>query len=198
MWCDNCLLVFPLRAGGMALLALIAAYQIAGGVFLFMYGTLFYFLPYEPQIYGGIAMAIAAIVILAAIGFSNTSYFIVRISFLLLPLLLVLTAVRAGFMIFNLNYRKDRLEWECDNFGQQWNSTNFNVTYTEDTTTGTLMPNKFCEIGIHQTYLIFVFALLVDFILLTYAYFIDWRMLARIRHAYQLVSKASAGPYGNV
>lgn len=74
----------------------------------------------------------------------------------------------SSFQIFNLNYRKERLEWECDNFGQQWNSTNFNMTFTEDTTTGTLMPNKFCEIGIHQTYLIFVFALLVDFVLLTY------------------------------
>lgn len=182
----------------MALLAFIALYQIAGGVFLFMYGTTFYFVEFEPQIYGGIAMAIAAAVLIAAIGFSNQSYFIIRIAFVLLPILVIVAAVRGGFMIFQLNYRKERIEWECANAGQQWNATNIeqNLTFTDDTATGTLLPSKFCDIGVHQTYLTFAFCLIVDLVLLLYAYFLDWRMLARIRHSYQMVNKDSAGPYG--
>jgi len=198
MWCDNCLLIFPLRAGGLALLALIAAYHIAGGVFLFMYGQLFYFIQFEPQIYGGIAMAIAAVMLIAMIGFSNSSYFIVRISFVLLPIIVLVAALRGGFMIFEMQYRDDRIQWECDNAGQQWNQTNIDLglTFTAETATGTLLPRKFCDIGVHQTYLVFTFSLLVDMVLLLYAFFLDWRMLARIRHAYELVNIKNAGPYG--
>ena len=42
------------------------------------------------------------------------------------------------------------------------------MTFTGETATGTLMPAKFCDIGIHQTYLTFVFCLLVDFVLILY------------------------------
>ena len=70
--------------------------------------------------------------------------------------------------IFDLNYRDDRLQWECDNGGQLWNSTNANMTFTSETASGTLMPSKFCDIGVHQTYLTFVFCLAIDFVLLCY------------------------------
>jgi hypothetical protein len=97
--------------------------------------------------------------------------------------------------IFDMQYRNDRIQWECDNGGQQWNQTIIDdgQSFTNDTVTGTLLPNKFCDIEVHQTYLTFVFCLLLDFVLLCYAWFIDWRMLARIRHAYTLVRKETSG-----
>ncbi|GAA6014784.1 hypothetical protein JCM10207_002178, partial [Rhodosporidiobolus poonsookiae] len=44
MWCDNCLLIFPLRMGAMALAVLIALYSIAGGILLFMKGQFLWFM----------------------------------------------------------------------------------------------------------------------------------------------------------
>jgi hypothetical protein len=60
MWCDNCLLLLPLRAGAMAWGVIITLYSVAGSVFLFMYGQYFFFIYPEAQIYGGVGMAIAA------------------------------------------------------------------------------------------------------------------------------------------
>lgn len=64
-----------------------------------------------------------------------------------------------------------------------------NRTVSADGYNGYLVPEKFCSIGVHQSYLTFVAALILDFIFLVYAYFLDYRMMARIRHAYSLVSK---------
>lgn len=97
------------------------------------------------------------------------------------------------YQIFDMNLRDDRIQWECDNGGQQWNQTVIDegMTFTNETVTGTLLPDKFCDIGVHRTYITFVFCLLVDFILICYAWFLDWRMLARIRHAYALIRRDS-------
>lgn len=122
MWCDNCewchppstrsrthillalagLLVFPLRAGTMALATLIAAYSIAGGkcrraqryclfsawclgkldkpssapfagIIFFMYGQFLWFTYPEVQIYGGISMAVGACSIILLLAFANRS-----------------------------------------------------------------------------------------------------------------------------
>ena len=70
--------------------------------------------------------------------------------------------------IFQMQYQEERIQWECDNAGQQWNSTIANMTFTDETATGTLLPDKMCDIGVHQTYLTFVFCLAVDFVLLSY------------------------------
>lgn len=134
---------------------------------------------------------------------------------MLLPIIVIIAAVRAAFMvnfkgtassdetlanvilliiqIFQMNYHDDRIQWECDNGGQQWNQTIIDdgMTFTNETVTGVLLPDKFCDIGVHQTYLTFVFCLLIDFILLCYAWFLDWRMLARIKHAYKLIQRDS-------
>lgn len=120
MWCDNCLLVFPLRAGGMALSAFIALYSIAGGVVLFMYGQFLFFglKSVEPSIYGGIAMAIAALALLSVIAMSNNSYMLSRLVFFITPLILVLSAVRAGIMVYRLDYYQANIIWECGHGGQ--------------------------------------------------------------------------------
>ena len=73
--------------------------------------------------------------------------------------------------IFQFQYQDERIQWECDNGGQQWNTTNANITFTDETATGTLLPTKFCDIGVRQTYLTFVFCLAVDFVLLCYGRF---------------------------
>lgn len=57
----------------MALAALIAAYSIAGGIGLFMYGDFLWFLYPEVPIYGGISMAIGACSILLLLAFANRS-----------------------------------------------------------------------------------------------------------------------------
>ncbi|CAG8506003.1 1334_t:CDS:2 [Funneliformis caledonium] len=61
MWCDNCLLIFPLRAGAIALSLLMALYQIGGGIFLFLYGDFYFTIYPEASLYGGYAMAQGAV-----------------------------------------------------------------------------------------------------------------------------------------
>lgn len=43
MWCDSCLLIFPLRVGSMAWNIFIALYSLAGSIVLFRYGQFLYF-----------------------------------------------------------------------------------------------------------------------------------------------------------
>lgn len=43
MWCDNCLLVFPLKHGAIAWNVFIALYSLAGSIFLFRYGQYIFF-----------------------------------------------------------------------------------------------------------------------------------------------------------
>lgn len=75
-----------------------------------------------------------------------------------------------SLQIFEMKYRDDRIQWECDNAGQQWNQTNVDLglTFTPETATGTLLPSKFCDIGVNKTYLTFTFCLLIDMVLLLY------------------------------
>ncbi|CAI2164970.1 18562_t:CDS:2 [Funneliformis geosporum] len=61
MWCDNCLLIFPIRAGAIALALIMALYQIGGGIFLFKYGDFYFTNIPEASMYGGYAMAQGAV-----------------------------------------------------------------------------------------------------------------------------------------
>ena len=103
----------------MVLAALIALYSIAGGIVLFMYGQFLYFTYPEPQLYGGIAMAVAAISVITILCLSNSSYMFARLLFYLGPFIIVVSAIRAGVMVFRLNQHKDNVVWECNHGGQR-------------------------------------------------------------------------------
>lgn len=120
MWCDNCLLVFPLRGGALALAALIFVYSVAGGVVLFMYGNFLYFgwENIESCIYGGVAMAVAALALLSILALSNNSYMLSRLVFYITPLVLLVCAIRAGILVYRLDYYQSNIIWECNNGGQ--------------------------------------------------------------------------------
>ncbi|PWN95495.1 hypothetical protein FA09DRAFT_332134 [Tilletiopsis washingtonensis] len=184
MWCDNCLLVFPLRHGAMAWCSLIALYNLAGSILLFRSGQYLFFTFPEWQIYGGIGMAVMAICILNIVGYANNSYMWARLCFYLWPVILLVTAVRAGFMIFQLNREQNKIIWECNNGGQLWGES-VEKGYGE----GSGMPTGMCSAGFHSLYIAFVMSLLVDLALQIYAYFMAWRFMKRIEHYYQLVQK---------
>uniref|UniRef100_A0A0K3CB37 Uncharacterized protein n=1 Tax=Rhodotorula toruloides TaxID=5286 RepID=A0A0K3CB37_RHOTO len=192
MWCDNCLLIFPLRAGTMALATLIAAYSIAGGIILFMYGQFLWFTYPEVQIYGGISMAVGACSILLLLAFANRSVSTLRpfvslpdladrlwspvwtsaLQFFL-PFVLFVSAIRAG-----LDYYQSNVIWECNHGGILWNATIANSTNIPTNTSDRTLPSGFCSSGFHSLYLAFAFALCIDVALQLYQYFLVWRFKA--------------------
>ncbi|GAA5970631.1 hypothetical protein JCM11641_007376 [Rhodosporidiobolus odoratus] len=194
MWCDNCLLIFPLRMGAMALACLIAAYSIAGGIVLFMYGQFLWFLYPEVQIYGGISMAIGALSILLLLGFANSSYMWTRLLFVLMPFVLFISAVRAGIMIWRLDYYQSNIIWECNHGGQLYNeSTANNNTYDASTYTGDTIPTGFCSSGFHALYLAFSFSLCIDVVLQLYQWFLVWRFKARLEQYFSFKAHPGGG-----
>jgi len=182
MWCDNYLLIFPLGGGTMAQAMIIAIYSFAGSLFLFLRGALLYFTYPEPQIYGGIGMGVVAICVISLIAISNKSLVWARVVAYLSPFVLIIVAVRAGLMVFRLDYYQSYIIWECDHGGQQYlPSAMADPTYNYQTATNALyMPSGFCSSGFHTVYLAFAFALCVDFIMQTYLYFLMWRFNARL------------------
>ncbi|BGP31278.1 hypothetical protein JCM10296v2_003042 [Rhodotorula toruloides] len=178
MWCDNCLLIFPLRAGTMALATLIAAYSIAGGIILFMYGQFLWFTYPEVQIYGGISMAVGACSILLLLAFANRSVVWTSALQFLLPFVLFVSAIRAGIMIFRLDYYQSNVIWECHHGGILWNATIANSTNIPTNTSDRTLPSGFCSSGFHSLYLAFAFALCIDITLQLYQYFLVWRFKA--------------------
>ncbi|BGP07238.1 hypothetical protein OF846_002432 [Rhodotorula toruloides] len=178
MWCDNCLLVFPLRAGTMALATLIAAYSIAGGIIFFMYGQFLWFTYPEVQIYGGISMAVGACSIILLLAFANRSVIWTSALQFLLPFVLFVSAIRAGIMIFRLDYYQSNVIWECNHGGILWNATIANSTNIPANTSARTLPSGFCSSGFHSLYLAFAFALCIDVALQLYQYFLVWRFKA--------------------
>ncbi|TNY18059.1 hypothetical protein DMC30DRAFT_419216, partial [Rhodotorula diobovata] len=146
MWCDNCLLIFPLRAGTMALAVLIAAYSIAGGVLLFMKGEFLWpSADLEVPIYGGISIAIGAASILLLLAFANRSRLWTSALCAILPFVIVVAIVRAGLMIFRLDYYQERVVWECNHGGQLYNETLANdASYSAANYTGDTIPSGLC------------------------------------------------------
>lgn len=129
-------------------------------------------------------MAIMSICIICIIGFSNNSYLFTRLCFFLWPILLVVTAVRAGFMIFQLDRQQNKVIWECNNGGQLWGES-VEAGYGSADAKG--MPTGMCSAGFHSLYVAFVLSLLADFGLQVYAYFLTWRFKSRIEHWYTRV-----------
>ncbi|KAL6307665.1 hypothetical protein BKA93DRAFT_815689 [Sparassis latifolia] len=86
MWCDNCLLLLPLRSGTMAWALLIA-------------GAYIYFTYPEWQIYGGIGLLVALVALINMLALANRSYLWTRA-------IIIISAIRAIFMIECANGRQ--------------------------------------------------------------------------------------------
>ncbi|GAA5987133.1 hypothetical protein JCM10908_001040 [Rhodotorula pacifica] len=123
MWCNNCLLIFPLRGGAMALAALIAAYSLAGAICLFLWGQYLWFGPYEYQVYGGISIAVMVCSLLLIVAFTNYSIIWTSALAFMLPFVSVISIVRAGLMIFRLDSFEENVVWECNNNRMLYNAT---------------------------------------------------------------------------
>lgn len=195
MWCNNCLLLFPLRGGTLALASFVALYSIAGAIFLFLKGTFLFFTYPEPQIYGGISIAVGILAVVLVIALINGSYMWSRVLFLLGPFVLFLCAVRCGLMLFRLDYYQANVIWECAHGGQLYNATIANSTvlsanYTS--TTGTI-PTGFCSSGFHTLYIAFAFALAIDLIIQLYLWFLTWRYKAWLEELYFSLKRGQSG-----
>jgi len=193
MWCDNCLLVLPLRAGAIAWSVVIAAYSIAGGIFLLTNGQyIFFFFP-EWQIYGGIGLGVASAAVISAFALSNRSYIWIRVVKFLWPFLIVICAVRAIIMIVQLQRGKDKIIWECNNGGQLWPS---NAGTVARRTTGGTVPAGFCAVGFSSLNIAFIVSLVVDLVFQAYMYFLTWRFSKRLEH-YSTMKGPFYGGYYN-
>ncbi|KAI0274937.1 hypothetical protein BC834DRAFT_965399 [Gloeopeniophorella convolvens] len=176
MWCDNCLLLLPLRAGAIAWASIIFLYSIIGGIVLFRYGQFLFFVYPEWQIYGGIAMAVGATAAINAIALSSRSYIWTRVCKFLWPFVLVISAVRAIIMIVELQRGKEKITWECANGGQLW-TTSAAAGYGSGNA-----PSGFCTAGFSSLNAAFIVCLLVDLVFQLYMLFLNWRFSKRLEH----------------
>jgi len=190
MWCDNCLLLLPLRAGAIAWAAIIVIYSTAGGVFLFKYGE-FLFLTYpEWEIYGGIALLVAFMALVNAFALSNRSYIWTRVCKFSWPFIVVISAIRAIVMIVQLYRYQWDIVWECENGGLLWGS----VAETGDPAT-TTMPSSICAPGWQSLFTIFIVALGVDLVFQIYMLFLNWRFSKRLEHYNNMKGPFDGGYY---
>jgi len=190
MWCDNCLLVFPLRAGAIAWNCVIVLYSILGGFFLLWYGEyLFFFYP-EWFIYGGIALGVAVISIINILAYANRSIVWTRACNFLWPFIIVIMAIRAIIMIVELGRYKSDIQWECDN-GHIEYGTNGTTTASHS------FPSFICTPGGASTVTAaFIVCLLVDIGFEMYAYFLNWRYVSFLRKYQQMQGPFYGGYYG--
>jgi len=190
MWCDNCLLVLPLRAGAIAWAVWIAAYSIGGGVFLLIRGQFLFFVFPEWQIYGGIGVGVGACAVINMFALSNRSYIWTRVTKFLWPFIIVISAIRAIIMIVELQRGKDNIAWECDNGGQLWTA----AVASGVTATGTI-PSGFCSAGFSSLYIVFIVSLLIDIVCQIYMYFLTWRFSKRLEHYSNMQGPFHGGYY---
>jgi len=170
------LLIFPLRAGGIAWATIIFLYSFIGGIFLFKYGPFIFFVYPEWEIYGGIAMAVAGTALINALAFANRSYLWSRACVALWPFLIVISAVRDIVMIVELQRGKEKILWECANGGQLWTASAA-AGYGSGN-----VPSVFCTTGFSSLNAAFIVCLLVDLVFQTYMLFITWRYPTRLEH----------------
>jgi len=192
MWCDNCLLVLPLRAGAIAWGVAIFIYSLAGGIFLLRFGQyLFFFFP-EWQIYGGIGLGVAVAAALSMLALSNRSYIWTRVCKFIWPFIIVICAVRATIMIVQLQRGKDKIQWECDNGGQQWVDPASAAANTVNTAS---FPSGFCASGFSSLNAAFIGSLMIDLVCQMYMYFLMWRFSKRLEHYRGMKGPFSGGYY---
>jgi len=191
MWCDNCLLVFPLRGGAIAWGCIIAAYSFAGGLFLLRDGQYLFFVYPEWLIYGGYGMGVAGVAAVNVVTLSNRSYTFSRVCTFLWPFAILVSAVRAIFMIWELNRGQDKIIWECQNGGQLWGQS---AAAGYGNTSG--FPDAICGPGFHSLYTAFIVSLIVDLAMQMYMFFLNWRFQKRLEHYQQMRGPFNGGYYG--
>jgi hypothetical protein len=177
MWCDNCLLVLPLRAGAIAWAVLVALYSIGGGIFLLIRGQYIFFVYPEWQIYGGIGLGVGAAAVITMFALSNRSYIWIRVSKFIWPFIIVISAVRAIIMIVELQRGQDEIQWECNNGGQLWTGS-----VTAGVSNSGSLPSAFCTSGFSSLNTAFIISLLVDLACQFYMFFLTWRFSKRLEH----------------
>jgi len=190
MWCDNCCLILPLRAGALAWAAIIALYSIAGGVFLFIEGP--YFFPTYPEwdIYGGISMAVGGAAVVSAFTLSNRNYYYAQAMRGTWPFLIVISAIRSTIMLVRLESGKDNVVWECNNGGQLWPGSTAVAPSSP-------LPASFCTAGFSTLYTAFIIGLLADLAFQIYMFFLMWRYVRRIEHYDSTKGEYTAVYYSN-
>ncbi|KAI0049296.1 hypothetical protein FA95DRAFT_1516289 [Auriscalpium vulgare] len=176
MWCDNCLLLLPLRGGAIAWAVVIFLYSVVGGILLFKYGEFIFFVYPEWQIYGGISMAVGGVAAINAFALSNRSYIWTRVCKFLWPFVFVISAVRAIIIMVELQRGKDKIQWECDNGGQLWTSS-AEAGYGSGS-----IPSAFCTNGFSSLNAAFIVSLIVDLVFQFYMLFLNWRFSKRLEH----------------
>jgi len=177
MWCDNCLLLLPLRGGAIAWALIILAYSLAGGIFLLRWGQFLYFVYPEWQLYGSVGMVVAFAALINILALSNRSYIWTRVCKFIWPIIVVISGIRAILMIVELQRGEDKIAWECDNGGQLWTAS---VTAGYDN--GTSFPSAFCTSGFASLNTALIISLLVDVGFQIYMLFLNWRFSKRLEH----------------
>jgi len=190
MWCDNCLLLLPLRAGAIAWGSIIVLYSIIGSIFLFKWGAFLFFVYPEWFIYGGIGMAVAAVALINIIALSNRSYVWTRVCTFLWPFIVCISAIRDIIMIVQLYRGQSDIEWECANGGQLWGST----AEAGDPST-TTAPSALCGPGWHAIFIVFIVSLLIDLVFQIYMLFLNWRFQKRLEHYNSMKGPQYGGYY---
>jgi len=191
MWCDNCLLLFPLRTGAMAWAMIIFVYSAAGGILLFHWGQFIYFVHPEWQVYGAIGMFVAFTALINIFALSNGSITWTKVCRSIWPFNLVICGIRAVFMIVELQRGKPNLEWECVNGGQLWMPS---VTAGYDN--GAAMPSTLCTSRFSSIYTALVISLLVDIGMQIYMLFLNWRFCKKLE-LYESMKESGDGYYYN-
>jgi len=190
MWCDNCLLLLPLRGGAIAWGVFVAAYSIAGGVFLLVDGQFLFFNYPEWQIYGGIGVGVGVLAALTILALSNRSYIWSRVCKFMWPFIIVICAIRAILMIVELQRGQSNIEWECDNGGQLWTDS-AEAGYS----TTASFPSGFCVAGFSSLNVAFIVSLLVDLVCQLYMFFLIWRFQKRLEHYHGMKGPFYGGYY---
>jgi len=192
MWCDNCLLVLPLRAGAMIWAVIMVLYSIAGSIFLFRWGQFLFFVSPEWFIYGGIGMVVAAAAAANILAMSNRSYLWIRACKAVWPFILIITLVRAIFMIWELQRGKDNLAWECANNGQLWGATPLELE-----TQTVVMPSSLCTATFNTIFTAFTVSLLIDIFFQGYMLFLNWRYTHVLENDYSQFKGPTMGGFYN-
>jgi len=191
MWCDNCLLLFPLRWGAVIWAAIITIYSIAGGIFLFKYGQFIYFVYPEWLVYGGIAMIVAFTALVNLLSLANHSYIGIRVSKFLWPFAFVLSAVRAILMIMELTRGQSKIQYECDNGGALYGAVA--SSYVDGVIP--TFPTGVCRFGVGGLYTAIVIGVCVDLGFQAYMVFMNWRYAKRLEKYQGMIGPVRGGYY---
>jgi len=181
--------VLPLRAGGIALALLIAAYSIGGGIFLFVDGPFIFFVYPEWEIYGGIGLLAGLTAIITMFALSNRSPTWTGVAMFMWPLVTIIVAIRAVIMVVELQRGQYKIMWECENGGELWTAPNTTAIVTSGS-----LPTAFCTYGFSSLNTAFIIALLADIGLELYMYFLTWRFAKRMEH-YSNMKEYEGGYY---